>query len=522
MLTCPVLEIGLYRGDESSKYIVELRFIDPQNNIDARKSGHAQFDVDRLKQLTLSPLEYGQCLTNHLFTDPNIRSKFVYAQGMVGNRSLRLRLAIGANATELHTLHWEMLRHPDTGESLLCNEHLLFSRYLSKDNWRPIELSPPSQLQALVAIANPENLADYAPAGTSLTPVNVEQEYTLIRESLAAIPTTFLVTKGAVTLNAIITHLRNGADICYLVAHGALIKGKPHLWLEKENGQTDVVNGELLVSRMQELRHPPRLVVLASCQSAGTGESEGDALKALGPRLAEKGIPAVLAMQGAISMETIAQFMPIFFRELQRDGQIDHAVAVARSMVMRERHDWWMPVLFLRETNMWKTPADQSDVLSSADTSPKQNVHIQNVQGFVNAGGTMTFEQPVTFDFTSQPAPFVSETVTDPSSAIAAHFEEMTQLLQTIPEQKHATQISLQQQIEQFAQLLQSDTISLADAEPIARSLRDMLKAACSPGAHPLFVQLHGESLQKTAANIPQLVLVTQRFATEVLKLLET
>jgi hypothetical protein len=52
-------------------------------------------------------------------------------------------------------------------------------------------------------------------------------------------------------------------------------------------------------------------------------------------------------MQGDITMETVAQFMPAFFQELARDGQIDRAMAVARGAV-RERPDSWIPVLFLR------------------------------------------------------------------------------------------------------------------------------------------------------------------------------
>ena len=70
-------------------------------------------------------------------------------------------------------------------------------------------------------------------------------------------------------------------------------------------------------------------------------------LAALGPRLAEAGVPAVLAMQGNISVATISRFMPVFFRELQRDGQIDRAMAAARAAV-RDRHDWWAPALFMR------------------------------------------------------------------------------------------------------------------------------------------------------------------------------
>jgi hypothetical protein len=73
--------------------------------------------------------------------------------------------------------------------------------------------------------------------------------------------------------------------------------------------------------------------------------------------LAEAGIPAVLAMQSKISMETIAGFMPVFFGELQDHGYIDRAVAVARGAV-RQRPDHWMPALFMRlkSGRIWYVP----------------------------------------------------------------------------------------------------------------------------------------------------------------------
>jgi formylglycine-generating enzyme required for sulfatase activity len=55
----------------------------------------------------------------------------------------------------------------------------------------------------------------------------------------------------------------------------------------------------------------------------------------------------VMAMQGDISFPTMDEFMPAFFQELQRDGLVDRAMAVARGKV-RDRDDWWIPVLFSR------------------------------------------------------------------------------------------------------------------------------------------------------------------------------
>jgi hypothetical protein len=144
-------------------------------------------------------------------------------------------------------------------------------------------------------------------------------------------------------------------DILYLVCHGALIKEEPWLWLEDEQGKVARTPGRDLVTHLKELTNRPRLIVLASCQSAG--KSAGEALAALGPRLAEAGVPAVIAMQGNITMDTVAEFMPVFFEELQRDGQIDRAISVARGRV-RQRPDYWMPALFMRlkSGRIWYVP----------------------------------------------------------------------------------------------------------------------------------------------------------------------
>ena len=78
----------------------------------------------------------------------------------------------------------------------------------------------------------------------------------------------------------------------------------------------------------------------------------------LGPRLARAGVPAVIAMQGNVTKDTVDVFMPKFFEQLQQDGQIDRAMTVARAACDLERHDWWVPVLFLalKSGRIWYEP----------------------------------------------------------------------------------------------------------------------------------------------------------------------
>jgi hypothetical protein len=70
-------------------------------------------------------------------------------------------------------------------------------------------------------------------------------------------------------------------------------------------------------------------------------------------------------MQGNVSMTTANTFAPSFFSALAEDGVVDRAMAVARRAV-RERDDWWTPVLFsrLRSGRTYYKPAftERSDV----------------------------------------------------------------------------------------------------------------------------------------------------------------
>ncbi len=351
------LEITLNRWNADT-YRVELRYSQPDSDVDIRLAPNtpalAKFDALQLQMLALDPGAYGTLLGANLFGDTNVKSAFEKARANAQSQdaSLRLRLFIDSAAPELHALRWETLRDPSDGSSLVTSERILFTRYLASQDYRRVQLKPQSELRALVFIANPKNLAEY-----SLAPVDVNGELERAKSALGNIAITTLDATQNATLNALSEKLRDDIDILYLVAHGAVIDGEPRLYLQGDDGNVNVVNGGDLVTRISELQNAPRLVVLASCQSANMSTNDNGALASLGPRLAAAGVSAVIAMQGNISMQTVAQFMPVFFKELQRDGQIDRAMAVARAAV-RDNADSWMPVLFLRlkSGKIWYVP----------------------------------------------------------------------------------------------------------------------------------------------------------------------
>lgn len=365
------LEIGLHRYDAES-YSVELRFSHPESDADVRLVRQSpalmRVNLNRLRAAGLDSRSYGKLLGEYLLGDAAIQSAFrqAYTAAQSLEVPLRVRLFIGPSAPELHHLRWETLCDPQDHTPLLTNENILFSRYLSSLDWRPVHLRARGELRALVVVANPSDLSDYMPGGRPLAPIDVTGELERAEASLEEIPMTGLASAGSASLETICERLRDGYDIFYLVCHGALIDGEPKLWLEDESGKSAIVSGGELVTRLRELQQRPSVVVLASCQSAGSGSesssSDGGVLTALGPQLAEAGIPAVLAMQGNVTMTTLVGFMPTFFKELRRDGQIDRAIAAARGRI-RDRPDWWAPVLFmrLRTGRIWYVPGFADD-----------------------------------------------------------------------------------------------------------------------------------------------------------------
>jgi hypothetical protein len=273
-------------------------------------------------------------------------------------------LLIGPSAPELHSINWEALRHPQTGSPLCTDENILFSRYLSSLDWRPVHLRPKGDLKALVVVANPNNLSEYQ----NLAPIDVDGESARAQANLGSIRVTTLPRSssdtapgGRVTVNNLMTRLRDeNPDILYLVGHGALTRDEPKLWLEDDDGKAAVTSGSELATWLRELSQRPLLVVLASCQSAAH-PTYGQALSALGPRLAEAGIPAVIAMQSNVSLETIAEFMPVFCRAA-KDGR-STALVVAQGAPAPGYWIWLIHAPQIRahlvRSQLWRGPAFQ-------------------------------------------------------------------------------------------------------------------------------------------------------------------
>jgi hypothetical protein len=363
------LEIGLHRRTGDT-YSVETRFTPPGSASEIRLGANAPVEIEIHAKTLGKHLAsydwsgYGQALSADLFAPEALKMAFAQALARAATGSLRLRLLFGPTAQHLHGLLWETLRNPLDDTLLAANQNILFSRYLAGNGSREVRLRPRSAVRALVAVSNPRDLDDYG-----LDSVDVEGELDRAKDSLKGIHVASLPSGAeACTLAGLVRRLQEGYDILYLAAHGSLAKDQAWLWLQDERGQVQRVSGGELAGQVRLLDKPPLLVVLASCESAGY--ASGSALQALGPQISEAGVPAVIAMQGEISMQSVARSMPVFFERLLRDGLVDRAMAAARATLSAAgAQDLWMPALFMRlkDGSLWQP---------SGETAPASVKHL--------------------------------------------------------------------------------------------------------------------------------------------------
>ncbi len=354
MADCVRLEICLSKGqDENYTAQFECHVQKGDEGVLQGPTTLFPITIERaaLVECDWQPQLYGQHLTQSLFAERNAQDIFseAYLYASTYHLPLRLCINIDRNAPELNSLHWETLLDPETKQPLCTDENILFSRFWNSSRLIPYVPEPRDRLTALAVISNPTNLKQNT---LSLKEIDIQKEINYARDGLAETDLSVLGLDTPATLDEIAARI-NGRDILYLVCHGAYIRGKPCLWLQKPDGTADVVEVDQVKEKFTQMRRSrtrlPMFAILVSCQSAGNNQGSGEnALLALGPQLLESGVPAVLAMLGSVSFQTMDAFLPVFFRELWQDGQIDRATRAARRQVLGTQSDWWMPILYSR------------------------------------------------------------------------------------------------------------------------------------------------------------------------------
>jgi hypothetical protein len=283
-----------------------------------------------------SAAEDGAKLFKSLLADEPLKMAWAEVRGQQPRRRIRLR--IDAAAPELHAIPWELLRDPgDDGaaQDLAAMAATPFSRYMA-GRWQPGSPVLKRPVRVLVAIAAPENLAKF-----DLEPIDPDEEWTLLQEAAAGQADIELTQlEQPCTLLGLEEELKKGYHVLHFVGHGAFVKDHVALFMADEENQVTRASGEdvagMLTRQMSDADLSDddrlRLVFLASCQTAT--RSPADAFRGLAPQIVAAGVPAVLAMQDLVPIDTARQFSVTFYKELMGHGMVDLASNEARSAVL--------------------------------------------------------------------------------------------------------------------------------------------------------------------------------------------
>ncbi len=378
------LEVVLSWVPSAEGFLLNVLYNAPGDHDDYRYFGSkpVPIELETLGALSDASIDdYGVALGKMLFPDGArvLLNKAIEASNEL---TVHLRLVIDSKApTDYQAIRWETLCHPGSRLRLATTPRIRFSRFLSEaESLQPTPLPRAGQLRAVVAIANPSNVANFIPGPVPLGNIQVAEEVKRAGEALADIDIVLPVLSGETgdpacraTRDNLLEALEKDIHLLYLVCHGRITEhGHPQLLLEKPDGKVDLVDGTVFASDVASLDRVPAFVVLCSCQSAGRDhpgyattdepdeprmESTAEPLLAVAPALARVGVAVVLGMQGNVTMTTAAKFLSEFFSQLKVDGIPARAMAEARLSV-RDKDDWYMPVLYsrLKRGSAWYKP----------------------------------------------------------------------------------------------------------------------------------------------------------------------
>ncbi len=271
----------------------------------------------------------------------SFREEFPRLIQRVLERGHGIRLVIEAQADDraarLLSLPWELLFFRTPLYAAHSPRTRVVRRLLGGARRSPARFVPSFQLIHVVA-DHPDR-----PIEPSL--IKMERE-----AIVAAVPSDhYTAVAGPGSLQRLVDALQTGhAQVVHFLGHGEVwsgVNGRAHGYLlfVDEQGQWQRVTGDQLQRLLGEATGI-QLVVLSACETASSG---GIALD-----LVYSGFPYVVAMQGPISQAAASDFTTAFYRALQREWNVEAAVAAGRTAIAVHRADaldWCLPVLYTGE-----------------------------------------------------------------------------------------------------------------------------------------------------------------------------
>lgn len=353
------LEIGPGQGREYSVTVLRS----PAG--EAREIMHFPFDElqleSRLKDLQIALLRsggkrrrvllpeeqavqaFGGALFNALFTG-EVRSRYDVSQERAARTDQGLRVKLRIAAPELAALPWEFLYDSRQADYVCMSRNTPLVRYLEcAQPIQPLTVTPPLRVLGLIASPSDQELLDVA------------RERQRVEDALKGLTRRGLVKlvwwEAGQTWRDLQRAMRAGPwHIFHFVGHGGFDQARDEglVVLPDDEGRSHYLMAADL-ARLLAVHRTLRLVVLNACE--GAASSSQDVFSSTASILVRRGIPAVLAMQYAITDRAAVEFARGFYEALADGLPVDAAVSDARQAVclaVPNTVEWGTPVLYMR------------------------------------------------------------------------------------------------------------------------------------------------------------------------------
>jgi hypothetical protein len=224
--------------------------------------------------------------------------------------------------------------------------------------FRPGDLSQPTTLRILGVIAAPSDVDAVVDAAAEKNNLLTALD-DLIRDG--SVHVEFLPRPA--TMERLQVLLRQDFHVIHYIGHGAQDVRHSVLLFEREDGRTHLVPADDIAMLFRNTGI--RLACLNACTTA---THTAGTFSGIAPALVRAAVPAVVAMQYAISDQGALTFSRAFYTALADRWPIDLATTEARKVLKVSStvsgSEWGFPVLFMRapDGHLWQKAQAEEDI----------------------------------------------------------------------------------------------------------------------------------------------------------------
>lgn len=260
------------------------------------------------------------------------------------HKNLRIRLTIEPDT--LARIPWEFIYRNEGGYFLSNNPKTVFSRYINlplpPDRVKKDQDTP---LHMLVIVSDPIDQVRLDP--DEWEEIILKALSKPLQENQLTVHTVKHATRKEIQRAL----LEQPPDIIQFVGHGVYNDKRGFIALVSEDaGDSWIVDDETFANLF--MGHDDRLglVSLATCESAKSDSPQG--FIGIAPKIVQRGVPAVVAMQYPVLIKTAKIFLETFYTAVAQRKPIDWAVQHGRNTIGLEmgydNREFATPVLYMR------------------------------------------------------------------------------------------------------------------------------------------------------------------------------